>query len=484
MTRIFFPLVCLGLMAPLLAMAKPVPAGDCVDVPSDSPTSICKDICTYDSDTQAFTCDLALQPECDNGVVMDVGSYPNSEVVTAFGVCDQTAFCCQNVTEATTTQGTDFVFIVGTEGVDDIDLTIHDSGTDYDLTARPDGPRSAVVKGGSGRDFLDGSNWARSNYTEQLDGGDGCDVIRGHDGNDFLNTGNGDGCASPADIADGGGGDDTLVAGGSAVGGQIDLFGGDGNDTLIGGAASGGNVTLFGEADVDTLIAHPSKPTTMYGGSEGDFLFGSTGIDEIQGGGGDDHIEGGGGSDWIDGGDGDDDIIVHPSSPSSTVFAGAGADRVLGGDGDDDIDAGAGDDIVHGGAGEDEIWGRDDMDILFGGTGEDKIAGGMGRDYLCDTQLPAMPVAPVDLLIGDDASTTWVQIPDPGAFEDRAYVEMSGSPQAASGYLGANDVERIYHDPANSWPYFNVVAPVATIWPYTLGTCEDAMDLPNVLLPL
>lgn len=105
-------------------------------------------------------------------------------------------------------------------------------------------------------------------------------------------------------ILNGGGGNDTLIAGTQT--GPHDraneAYGGEGNDIIRGG---GSQLNAWGEAGNDTIT----------GSSAGDYLHGGSG---------DDVISGGAGADFLTGGDGTD-----------VLSGGAGADRILGGAGAD-----------------------------------------------------------------------------------------------------------------------------------------------------
>ena len=240
------------------------------------------------------------------------------------------------------------------------------------------------VQGGDGRDLITGSAIA-----ETLKGGDGLDTIDGGAGNDeiygeaerdSLLGGDGD------DSIFGGALNDTIVGGTGADsldgGAENDIIkGGDGNDTITDTSAgtNSGDDTIAGEAGDDTIDA----------GHGNDSITGGTGADSIAGNAGEDTILGGVGADSIDGGASNDSII-----------AGADNDTVLGSDGDDTIYGNAGEDSLVTGAGNDTVYGGDDADTIegtsgnnflsgdngddtiTGGSGSDTVAGGLGDDSL------------------------------------------------------------------------------------------------------
>jgi Ca2+-binding RTX toxin-like protein len=117
-------------------------------------------------------------------------------------------------------------------------------------------------------------------------------------------------------VADGAGGDDTIIADPSAPGtGDAFAVGGSGDDVL--GAFGDGSSYLLGDSG-DDIIA---------GGPGGDVLEGEDGSDRISGKGGADKIHGGPGADRLDGGAGRDVIGARDFSRDN-VTCGTGRDRV------------------------------------------------------------------------------------------------------------------------------------------------------------
>jgi len=432
------------------ATAAPEPVGDCSTLPRSTHTSVCKELCTYDRATHSFVCEFA-RASCD-GTDITATSFPTDDDVTVYGTCGTDEFCCQHKGEPDLTFSGDLVGILGTNERDVISLD--------GLTNGPFGSRTVVARGFDGNDLIDGSTSSDPAYTEVLYGDDGCDLLRGHNGDDVLYTGDGEACIFPRDVAEGGAGADTLWGGSST------LF------------SSAPNILLDGGSGDDVLIAHATTRTEMFGGSEDDDLFGSSSSDLLNGDDGNDHIQGGGGVDTIDGGDDNDDILLDPSSSDCVVDGGPGDDRIVGSDGVDVLRGGDGFDQIHGGGGDDQIFGDAGTDWLAGGTGVDLLVGGTGNDTLCETQMT--PGA--DLMVGDDIDEAALHIPDTTRHADRAFVEIGPFPTAL--YPGFGDVEVIYRDAANPWPYHLLLAPFASIWSGTPKGCVAAMALPDELLPL
>jgi Ca2+-binding RTX toxin-like protein len=200
-------------------------------------------------------------------------------------------------------------------------------GEEGDDTLNAMASHYAILNGGTGNDVLLGGNPTRDGG-DQLDGGDGNDIIRAFSMNDMLDGGNGN------DILDGGSFDD-VVTGGS---GNDSLYGGGDADSLVGGEG-------------DDLIYGDWSP---YGWSNE--YFGARGNG--------DYLEGGTGADMLYGDDGDDVIssatgVFTGAGPSLTYVglpdAGLERDRLSGGSGNDRLYAGAGDD-VDGSTGVDSLY--------------------------------------------------------------------------------------------------------------------------------
>lgn len=178
--------------------------------------------------------------------------------------------------------------------------------------------------------------------------------------------------------AEGGAGNDTLVAGSS---GSI-LVGGSGADTLTG---SGAADLLFGHtADLNGLYNYRAKPSgsdsanTISGGGGDDELFGGSGNDTMHGGDGDDRMYGWNGSDTMNG-DANNDLM-YGGNDGDTMKGGSGNDTMYGEPGRDTMWGGANDDTMYGNDGRDTMYGDDGKDKLYGGSANDTLDGGAGSD--------------------------------------------------------------------------------------------------------
>jgi uncharacterized delta-60 repeat protein len=149
--------------------------------------------------------------------------------------------------------------------------------------------RSISLSGGDGKDYIDASALAAlppiagTDFPVTLDGGNGDDIILGHQGRDRI-TG-----AAGNDRIVGGAGDDWLS--GNSQKDRID--GGDGDDSIFG---NGGGDRLEGSAGDDTLLGG-DQPDGIAGGAGNDSVLGEGGHDRLSGDAGQDFISGGGGND-------------------------------------------------------------------------------------------------------------------------------------------------------------------------------------------
>jgi Ca2+-binding RTX toxin-like protein len=244
------------------------------------------------------------------------------------------------------------------------------------------------LNGGNGNDTIDASGSAMNGGRIAINGGAGNDILTGTDGGDTLNGGDGD------DMINGGGGDDTMD-------------GGSGNDWMSGDA---GNDVLRGSFGNDTLSGSEGNDS-LDGGRSNDVLNGEAGDDSLTGGHGDDVLSGGAGMDSLSGSSGDDvldggdqDDFINGGTDQDSILGGDGNDTLRGSDGNDTIFGGAGDDAVNGGDGNDSIDGDDGNDALNGGDGNDSILGDQGNDTITgmDGNDVLIGAAGIDLILGGD----------------------------------------------------------------------------------
>ncbi|MCC6508377.1 MAG: hypothetical protein IT423_04670, partial [Pirellulaceae bacterium] len=230
--------------------------------------------------------------------------------------------------------------------------------------------------GGTGIDVLLGGS-----QEDELTGGDGPDYLDGGAGNEIiLDGGIGD------DVVRGGAGDD-IVNGDSGI---DNIYGDDGDDILKAGPGSAGDVQagqrLFGGQGRDSLYAYAPTITAanfiaqtlligdqLFGGDDGDFLYGNIRREVFDAGDGNDYVAG----DITVGPDNSTHAqanVILPAGVTNVVTRAdthGGADRIFGGGGEDQLYGGGGDDIIWGGSGTDFIDGQRGLDLQYGGSGID-----------------------------------------------------------------------------------------------------------------
>ena len=218
---------------------------------------------------------------------------------------------------------------------------------------------------------------------DEIDGGDGDDVILGGAQGDLISASLG------ANIILGDNGEVNLNSATNdvfttepSIGGVDIITGGDGDNILLGGTASddvrGGadNDIILGDtglldyavdADPEIDLITVTDPTI----GDADFFLGNDGDDIIIGGTGEDFISGGLGDDILFGDHGE---LTFASPPTpAPIFIGPND-----GNGDDVIHGDAGDDTIFGGSGEDWMFGEQGNDAMFGMGGRDVMLGDAG----------------------------------------------------------------------------------------------------------
>ncbi|MCA9139007.1 MAG: right-handed parallel beta-helix repeat-containing protein, partial [Planctomycetales bacterium] len=196
-------------------------------------------------------------------------------------------------------------------------------------------------------------------------------------------------------VADGGNGDDVIVAA-DGFNIAVDFYGGLGNDFIVGGilndtiSGGSGRDTLVGGLGDDRLdggsdadeVRGGEGADTLYGGTGWDSLYGGNGNDRIYGESGNDLLVGDSGTDVLDGGSGSDQLYGHLDPASQVTPDDAVADSLYGGAGNDDLDGGFGNDYLSGDDDDDRLVGNRGNDELSGGAGNDTLEGGAGNDLL------------------------------------------------------------------------------------------------------
>jgi Ca2+-binding RTX toxin-like protein len=339
------------------------------------------------------------------------------------------------------------------------DLLVGSAGPD-DLDG---GPGTDTVTGGAGDDRL-----RAFMGNDSLSGGPGNDVLvaeytqaavlHGGDDNDAITATLNAGTAS----VDGGGGDDTITAGGLIHGGDGNdvlhasgtgtLDGGPGDDLLDDDESAGIPQRFDGGSGFDTVrwtgarnqgisasndgVANDGGPPVCGGcmaegdnvGTDVERLVGSVWDDTLTGGSGNDVLVGGFGADVLQGGPGTDTadystatagVVVSLDGAANDgglndgngddvrpdiehVIGSPLADTLVGGAGPDTLDGGAGPDTLDGGAGPDALDGGTGDDELTGGSGQDTLSAGAGDDFIDSSEHPTLADALIDCGPGND----------------------------------------------------------------------------------
>lgn len=192
--------------------------------------------------------------------------------------------------------------------------------------------RYAGAFGNSGSDHFYGSgdwsvNLAGGAGDDLLEGGDGDDTLSGGDGADTLHAGAGDDLlnidAQDVSVNGGAGSDVAVVNGNNAVtldlgAAAIEIAHGGAGDDVLSTSGNAGIIVHGGDGD-----------DTVSGGAGADFLFGDAGTDDVNGGAGDDVLMGGGQDDVLTGGSGEDVALYENIRAQYTITQFNGVTAVL-----------------------------------------------------------------------------------------------------------------------------------------------------------
>jgi Ca2+-binding RTX toxin-like protein len=255
---------------------------------------------------------------------------------------------------------------------DPVECVVTDAGHKVTCTAPGANPYASYrLMGADGNDILTVTGPLPGNLTgrgggDTMSGGDGFDAMQGGDGSDFMSGNAGDDqltadqgtVPSPNELADGGPGNDILVAN-TGNGGGDRYVGGPGTDRLIALAGPDGTSPLSVDLAAGVLSAATPAP-------ESHSVSGVEDVITSQGG---DTVTGDSGSNVIDtslnflvslgGGS------APPADQGDTVNPGAGVDSVYTGDGNDTINSNDGfGDSIRCGPGTDTVV-ADPLDTLL-----------------------------------------------------------------------------------------------------------------------
>ena len=401
-------------------------------------------------------------------VIVDAGGYDGRETVNLLGDGTGTD---PNATKTTVAHFDHQAVVIGGKQDDQIKIdgaapagsnvapvVAVDGGRGNDRIATGDG--NDLVAGGPGDDQIasgvgadqiagDAGLAIGPNYAASLDAKNVSEVTGNadpslNDGKDQIDAGLG------ADVANGGGGDDTISGGvddGRAVTDPTNAALRDDNNVLIGGS---GNDNLSGGPHHDTMYGDYYDTSLNNGLAFGATVAGLSYNDHIDTGFGDDTVFGGAGADTISGRSVQADATQNPAvvATSDTIYGNGGTDNIASGSGDDTLSGGPDDDVMLGGTGHDTIHGdagndtiggdavlsapaapfgrfsaqsptapQDGNDTIYGDAGNDQVYGGGGNDTIygdqanavCPTPLSTNPIvwaAPAEPVNASDGNDT------------------------------------------------------------------------------
>jgi len=237
------------------------------------------------------------------------------------------------------------------------------------------------IIGSAYSDVIEGSSAATDSSSDEFDGGEGHDLLKGYGGVDTLRGGHGDdqlAGGTRGDILDGGVGYDFAVYTDAVERVVADL------------ANAAANQGFEAQGDVYVSIEG------LKGSRFDDLLFGDASGNALEGQDGSDRLEGRAGGDWLHGGQGFD-FAVYWSAASgvkASLLAGSGSGGDAFGDTYVSIEglegSGFGDTLqgdhqantLYGYGGADLLQGEGGNDYIEGGDGADTVSGGEGLDWL------------------------------------------------------------------------------------------------------
>ncbi len=283
------------------------------------------------------------------------------------------------LTAAAAVSGFSKLTVTGNSDRDSLTLVTTGPGTASNIQVDAGGGADSISTG-DGNDTLNGGTDSDTLFggggNDILDGGLGTgEVLTGGSGNDTITVGPG------TALADGGDDDDSFLASGGAITGQI--LGGAGTDTIVqSGALTLTDASITGverlalSAGLGTVTLRASQLDTFgtlvaaSGATAGAIALGTPTAPGLTA----DVAVSGLSSLAVTGNDGRDALLFVTANTALTVNAGAG---------DDAITAGGGNDSLFGEGGADTLAGNDGDDSLDGGTGPgDSLSGGNGNDTL------------------------------------------------------------------------------------------------------
>ncbi|MGO1077618.1 calcium-binding protein [Inquilinus sp. CA228] len=266
-------------------------------------------------------------------------------------------------------------------GVGAVSYADSSAGVRINLTGGASGGAAGVGGDAEGDIFIRIASAIGSTFDDNLTGNAGRNELQGGDGNDILA---GRGSFDFNDVLDGGSGIDTADFGYSTEGVHIDLIQGEGDDGT-GFATRLISIESIAASGHDDVVIGSDEANGFWGFDGDDTLSGGGGNDSLKGGAGQDTLEGGLGADRLDGGDGIDTVTYAQSTLGVTVDLGANTGRFGEAQGDifvgvENVVGSARGDTLTGDGSANMLSGEDSNDRLTGAGGADVLNGGAGGD--------------------------------------------------------------------------------------------------------
>ena len=232
--------------------------------------------------------------------------------------------------------------------------------------------KASLLAGGSlgaasGDLYVSIENLIGSDFSDELQGDRGANLIQGLAGNDTLLVSQG------ADTLDGGSGVDTVVYAGVTTRIEASLLTKRGQVLAEGSTQEFRSIENFTGGSAGDRLLGDDSANTLLGLAGNDELLGGVGDDNLQGGEGNDTLDGGAGADILNGGAGLDTVTYAASVNAVTVdltLVDRGASDALN-DGAGDVLIGV--ESVVGSAGNDVFFASADAVAINGGAGTDTV---------------------------------------------------------------------------------------------------------------
>lgn len=286
---------------------------------------------------------------------------------------------------------------------DPVSNTLTSQGAGTRVTSTTSGPNSVTTSAYASQSTTGETLDAATLGVNNLYGGSGDDTLIAAPGGGWLVGGAG------SNTYNGGVGDDVFVI--SASDNPANIHGNGGHDTAI-IVGDKGVVLNMAQAGLTIAEGGGGNDTIISGGMGSAFIKGGSGYSTLVGGGGNDVLVGGTGHNTIIGGSGKAVIYAGPqgdtiyaSEAGSIIHAGGGADKIYGGAGNDVIEVGHGNATIDGDGGINLVTlhgNHGDYRITRTTTGyevADKVAGRDGTVTLSNIQkLNFSDISAVDLL--------------------------------------------------------------------------------------